>query len=148
MLKSIKHIELRVTRERVAAYLPRMDCAADAAKLARQLIGDSEQEHALVFFLDASNKITGYTLVGKGGQHACIVEPRDVFRTAIHHGAAAVVLAHNHPSQDVTPSIEDLRLTKNLAQCAAMLCIPMHDHVIVTSNDDFYSIRDKTSILG
>ena len=93
--------------------------------------GHSDTECFAVLALDAKNGMRACELVTLGLVDATMVHAREVFRVALRHNAAAVVVAHNHPSGDTTPSAQDLRTTKNLIKAGHVLDIKVLDHVIV-----------------
>jgi DNA repair protein RadC len=84
-----------------------------------------------VALLDAQNRLVRDRIVSEGTLSASLVHPREVFKPAILESAAAVILLHNHPSGDPTPSREDVRLTRQLAECARLLDLRIHDHVVI-----------------
>ena len=113
---------------------PRVLSAPDAvAVLARDLVraADDDKERFWAVLLNAQNHYLMHTLVSVGTQSASLVHPREVLGPALREGAAALVLVHNHPSGDPTPSREDLRLTRQLADAAQLLDLRLHDHVII-----------------
>ena len=103
---------------------------------------DSEKEMCVVILLSSRNHIKGYNLVSLGSMNSSIVEPREVFRPAIIGGAAAIILCHNHPSGDTTPSAEDIRITRKLVEAGKMLDINVLDHIIIGKVRDFTSMRE------
>ena len=106
---------------------------AAVAELARDLLRDhdDDKEHFWTIFLDAKNHYLMHTLVSIGTQSASLVHPREVLGPALREGAASVILVHNHPSGDPTPSREDLRLTRQLADAAGLVDVNLHDHIII-----------------
>jgi DNA repair protein RadC len=110
--------------------LPRLRGAADVyrdfASLARL-----DREAFVVLLLDQKNRVTGVHVVSVGSLNASLVHPREVFKTAILGNAAAVIVLHNHPSGDPTPSREDHEITHRLRLCGDTLGIPLLDHVVV-----------------
>jgi DNA repair protein RadC len=84
-----------------------------------------------VIFLNAQNGYTGHHLVSIGSLSRSIVHPREVLGPALREGAVHLILVHNHPSSDPTPSKEDVQLTRQLVEGARLLEIRLHDHVIV-----------------
>jgi DNA repair protein RadC len=84
-----------------------------------------------IALLDAKNGLLRDRVISEGTLSASLVHPREVFRPAILEPAASVILLHNHPSGDPTPSREDVRLTRQLVECARLLDLAIHDHVIV-----------------
>lgn len=95
------------------------------------LMEDLQKEVFRVVLLDAQNGFLKDVLVSEGTLSASLVHPREVFKPAILESAASLILLHNHPSGDPTPSKEDLRLTRQLAECARLLDLRIHDHLIV-----------------
>ena len=104
-----------------------------AALLAADLLTehDDDKEHVWVVFLNAQNHYLLHTAVSVGTQSASLVHPREVLGPALREGASSLILVHNHPSGNPTPSREDLRLTRQLADGAKLLDIRLHDHVII-----------------
>lgn len=92
---------------------------------------DVAQECFQVLLLDAKNCIVDRVLVSLGLVDASLVHPREVFRAAVQGSAAAVVLVHNHPSGDPTPSAEDVRITRQLVAAGEILDIKVLDHCII-----------------
>lgn len=94
-------------------------------------IGKYLQERFLVFLLDSKMKVIGFFEISKGSLNYSPVHPRDVFSPAIHMCAAGIIVAHNHPSSDTTPSQDDIEVTNRLTEAGKLLGIPLIDHVIV-----------------
>lgn len=103
------------------------------AELAHYLspLASEPQEVAWAIFLDARMRILGYREVGRGSIESCPMDPRQVYSAALLAHAAAVILAHNHPSGDVTPSDDDIKVTARIKAGLETLDIPLLDHVIV-----------------
>lgn len=116
-------------RFRVAVTSP-----ADAAALVVPVMRHLEQEEFRVILLDTKNRVLQIEKVAVGSLNAAGVQPREVFRGAVKHSAAAVILVHNHPSGDPTPSPEDVALTRRLLQAGEILGIEILDHIIVGDN--------------
>jgi DNA repair protein RadC len=102
-------------------------------------------ERFVVVALDARNRPVRRYTVASGSLSTVAVHPREVFGRAIVGHAAAVILAHNHPSGDQTPSPDDERVTERLAACGRILGIPVLDHLII-SRAGYYSFRDAGCI--
>ena len=114
----------------------------------RPLAGNLRQEVFWALLLDTRNRLIGRPQeISRGLLDTSLVHPREVFATAISHAAAAVILAHNHPSGDPTPSVEDLRVTRQLVEASRILGIRVLDHVIVGRETDqrpgHLSLREK-----
>jgi len=106
---------------------------AAVGRLAEDLLGaaDDDREHFWVVLLNAQNHYLMHTEVSAGSQSASIVHPREVLGPAIREGAAHLVIVHNHPSGDPTPSKEDIHLTRQLVEGARLLGIRLHDHIVI-----------------
>jgi DNA repair protein RadC len=90
-----------------------------------------DREHFFVVLLDGRNRVQGEVHVSEGTLTAALVHPREVFAPAIRAAAAAIILVHNHPSGDATPSPEDVAITERLRQVGELIGIRVLDHVIV-----------------
>jgi DNA repair protein RadC len=134
-LRRYRRREIRYTVVRDAAQdaYREIGCPQAAAALAAELVArhDDDREHFWVIFLNARNHYQGHHEVAMGGLTACMVEPREVLGPGLREGAAHLIVVHNHPSSDPTPSGEDIRLTATLAEGATLLGLRLHDHVIV-----------------
>ena len=108
-----------------------LDSPAEAAKAARRYLAGRGREHFVVLLLDARYRVMKVAPVSVGSLQMSVVHPRETFREAISAGAAALIVAHNHPSGDPTPSPEDLDLTRRLVEAGRLLGIPVLDHLIV-----------------
>ena len=102
----------------------------DVAALCAE-IGQFSQEAFIVLDVNAKNNVIDKRLVTLGIADASLVHPREVFRGAIQSAAAAVICCHGHPSGDVTPSAEDIRITRQLVDAGRILDIRVLDHVII-----------------
>ncbi len=121
----------------------------EAARLFRRHVPDADQESFWMFALDVKHRLRRPPIeISKGILDACLVHPREVFREAIRACSAAIVIAHNHPSGDPTPSNEDIRLTRKLVEVGRIMEIDVLDHVILGRRvegqaKDFLSLRES-----
>ena len=104
-------------------------------------IRDNKKEHFVVLFLDARNQEMKREIISIGSLTANFVHPREVFEPAVRYLAAQIIIAHNHPSGDPSPSQEDSEITKQLVDAGKLLGIELKDHVIV-SKTNFFSFAD------
>jgi DNA repair protein RadC len=111
-------------------------------KAIRASIKDKAKEHFKLILLNPRNKIIGISTISIGTLNASLVHPREVFKDAIMHTAASVVLAHNHPSGDPEPSEDDITITKRLIEAGKILGVEVIDHIIVGKNG-FFSFKEK-----
>jgi DNA repair protein RadC len=102
----------------------------------------AKREHFVVLLLNARHEVEGVETISIGSLNASIVHPREVFIPAVSNSAAAIVLAHNHPSSDPEPSEEDLSITKRLVQAGELLGIAVLDHVIIAGRG-IVSLRER-----
>jgi DNA repair protein RadC len=109
---------------------PNISRAAEAANLLAYLRSE-KREHVVLLILDSKNNLIKTSTIHIGTLTMSIVGPREVFREAVREGASSIIIAHNHPSGDPTPSEEDVAITKKLVEIGTMLDIPLLDHIIV-----------------
>lgn len=100
-----------------------------------------EKEVLVAFYLDSKNKIISREIVSIGTLNSTVTHPREIFRTAISRNANAIIIAHNHPSGSVEPSIEDIKVTEKLKNAGDIIGIKLLDHVIVFQ-DRYYSFTE------
>ncbi|MCX6767438.1 MAG: DNA repair protein RadC [Candidatus Micrarchaeota archaeon] len=113
----------------------------DAAKIVESSLRGLSREHLKVLFLNSRNRLMGEETLFVGSLDSNAFSAREIFKTALDRGAAAIVLAHNHPSGDSSPSDEDVESTKNLALAGKLLGVQVLDHVII-GGDGFYSMKE------
>ena len=134
--------ERQVLREDAPAYLDgkRYTSAPQVASLFADLAQEAK-EHFLCLHLDGKNRILCMDRVSTGSLNQSIVHPREVFKTAILSSAAALILVHNHPTGDTTPSAEDREVTGRLVEVGQLVGIRVLDHVIV--GDGYFSFAES-----
>jgi DNA repair protein RadC len=106
----------------------------DVAHLLMPELRDVKKEHLKSLLLDAKNRVLKVVTVSIGILDSSLVHPREVFKDAILASAASLIVAHNHPSGDPTPSLEDKRITQRLAETGQIIGIELLDHVIIGDN--------------
>jgi len=90
-----------------------------------------DHEEVWLLMVDGRNRLVASRRVAQGGLHGCALTPRDVLRPAVRESASAIVLVHNHPSGDPSPSPEDVAMTRAVSKAGEVVAIPLLDHVIV-----------------
>lgn len=110
----------------------RLGTSKEVAAYAAQRLSPLDHEEMWVVALDGQNGVRAFRRVAQGGLHGCSVAARDILRTALHEAASAMVLVHNHPSGDPTPSVEDIAMTRVVAEAADLVGIALVDHVVVS----------------
>lgn len=124
---------------------PSVRCPSDVAKFLRSIAPNNSQEHFIAIYLDAAHSPIGYSVVSTGLLTSCPVHPREVYQRAILLGAYSVIIAHNHPSDDPTPSADDRHITKQLSDAGKVLGVRVLDHVVFCDTG-YYSFQKAGEI--
>ncbi len=114
---------------------------AECGALMVKLLQDQPGEVFAILCLSTKHRVIAYHEVSRGTLDATLVHPREVFKAALLANAAAIVLCHNHPSGDATPSTDDIQLTRRLVEAGALLGVEVLDHIIV-GDARYYSIKE------
>ncbi|NJN02541.1 MAG: DNA repair protein RadC [Leptolyngbyaceae cyanobacterium SL_1_1] len=120
------------------------DPAIAAAALSHDLMWQTQERFAVVF-LDIKHRLLGTQVLTIGSATETLAPPRDIFREIIRQGATRAIVAHNHPSGSLEPSLEDITLTRQLLKAADILGVPLLDHLIL-GNGDYRSLRQTTNL--
>ena len=123
----------------------RIGCADDAWRLLAPRLEGLDRERFVAVLLNRKHAVLGVEVVAIGTLDATLVHPREVFKPAIRRSAAAVLLAHNHPSGDPTPSAEDHALTRRLLDAAEVLGLEVLDHLVIGAAR-YVSLRETTAL--
>lgn len=141
--KRVNIISLKVVREKSFLYPERrITSPKDAYNLVKRFLVEVDREYFLVVCLDTKNQPTAINICHVGSLNASIVHPREVLKPAILSNSASIIVAHNHPSSDPTPSREDIEVTKRLSEAGKIIGIDLLDHIIV-GIDRFISLKEK-----
>jgi len=136
-------VRTSLIRETPVKDWPSTASSRDTYELAKRLIPeDADKEYCYALYLDGKHHVMAATCVSVGTMTASLVHPREVFRPAIALGAVAVILVHNHPSGDQTPSPEDVEITQRMAQVGHFVGIRLLDHVVI-GEDGFASLLER-----
>jgi DNA repair protein RadC len=106
----------------------------DCEKLVREYLDNIDREAFIVIALDTKNQPMAIQTVSIGTLNSSLVHPREVFKMAILSNAASIILSHNHPSGNSSPSNEDIAITKRLSECGDIFGIKVLDHIIIGDN--------------
>ena len=104
---------------------------------------DADQEHFTIMFLDNGLNIRGIKTVFSGGIAESTIDYRVIFRLALLSSCTSLIIAHNHPSGNCTPSIEDHNVTNAIKDIGKFHNIPLKDHIVLGSNNEFYSYLEN-----
>ena len=109
--------------------------------------GQPDREQFCIILLNSKNEIIGLNIVSTGNLSSAPVHPREVLKPAILSNASAMILCHNHPSGDLSPSPEDIAITARIVQASEIMGIQVHEHLIISMQDDtYYSFADNSLI--
>jgi DNA repair protein RadC len=121
---------------------PMVASSVNAVDLLRPKLQDLPHEEFWLLLLDRGNRLIHTARVSTGGMHGTVADPKLIFKLALEYRASCIILAHNHPSGQLRPSEEDIRLTKKLVEGGRFLDIAVQDHVIVC-DQGYYSFADQ-----
>ncbi len=136
-------------RRRAAEPLERKTITTSkmAYEYAQTLVADSIYESFYIILLTRSNKVIKSVLIGEGGTAGTFVDPKRIFKTALDNNANSIILCHNHPSGNVKPSEQDIKLTRKLKKIGDIFDLPVLDHIIV-GDDNYYSFADENMLTA
>ncbi|MCX2450881.1 DNA repair protein RadC [Pedobacter sp. PLR] len=134
-------LELGRRRKPGTTEMVRILSAHDCHRELSPVLTDLPHEEFWILLLNRANQVITKHQVSKGGLTGTVADPKVIFKIALEHNAAYVVLAHNHPSGNLKPSPEDLLLTRNLVSAGKLLDLHILDHLIIT-NKSFFSFND------
>jgi DNA repair protein RadC len=147
MIKAAMELAQRLTRESVGES-PLVTTPEQAAAVLRERARVLQHEVFWALMLDTKNRLIGEPKqISQGTLNSSLVHPRELFKKAVEHSCAAMILAHNHPSGDPTPSSEDIKVTKQLISAGEVMGIKVLDHIILGhrkhhNSTDFLSLRE------
>ena len=124
----------------------KLSTSVDCCRVLRRvhcLEGNEMQEFFYVLFLNRANKPTGYYFASMGGVTGTVADPRLIIKAAALANCTSIVLCHNHPSGNLTPSRADEELTQRIKHAASFFDIKLLDHVILNEDAEYYSFADN-----
>lgn len=139
----------RLVREKEVAGFYHIPAAIGSPQCAFDTIieltrADEEtQEIFGVISMNIKNRVIGCEIIHKGAMNSAIVHPRDVFKMALMKGAAHIMVFHNHPSGDPTPSPQDIEVTKRLVDAGEIIGVHLTDHIIVGDDGNYVSLMER-----
>jgi len=141
--KRINIVSIKLVRESSMLYKDRkISSPEDAWALFKQYLNGADREHFVVMALDTKNQPTAIQTCHIGSLNSSMAHPREIMKVAILSNAASLILGHNHPSNDPSPSQEDVQVTKRIVEAGQLLGIDVLDHIIVC-DDSFVSLKEK-----
>lgn len=141
--KRVEIVSIKLVKESSMLYSKRkVTSPYDAAELLRDFIENSDREMLLVCCLDTKNQPNYISVVSIGTLNSSLVHPREVFKTAILGNSASIIIAHNHPSGDISPSSEDINITNRLKEAGKIMGIDLIDHIII-GDRSYTSLKER-----
>ena len=135
--------EVETQPERTGADLPSIGTPHDVYDLLGPEMSALAQEQLRVLLVNIKNQVVGQRVIYQGNDHSSVVRPAEVLRPAVVAAVPQIIIAHNHPSADPTPSSQDIAVTKELAQAAELLGVTLLDHVVIGGPDGAVSLKDR-----
>jgi DNA repair protein RadC len=129
-------------RSAVQQERPRLSTSAQVHEEVRSMLADLPHEEFWLVLMDRGLRLIETLAVSRGGIHGTVADPKVIFRKALERGASCMVLCHNHPSGQLRPSEEDIKLTRKLVEGGRLMDILVQDHLIVTDRG-YYSFADN-----
>ena len=134
--------EVETQPERPTGDLPSINCPEDVRRLLGPEMAPLAQEQLRVLLLNTKNQVLGQRVVYQGNVNSSMIRPAEVLRPAVIEAVPSIIISHNHPSQDPTPSPEDAAITRELAQAGKLLGIELLDHVVI-GGEKFVSLKER-----
>ena len=134
--------EVETKPERPKGDLPVINCPEDVRRLLGPEMAPLAQEQLRVLLLNTKNEVVGQRVVYQGNVNSSIVRPAEVLRPAVVESVPSIIVSHNHPSGDPTPSPEDVAITKELAAAGKLLGVELLDHIVI-GGDRSVSLKER-----
>jgi DNA repair protein RadC len=144
-IKLFQAISERYAREKLPKKIP-LTSPQVVVNYLREKLGREKKEHFVILLLDSHNNLFSIKDISIGILNSSLVHPREVFEPAVRNLAAYIIIAHNHPSGDPTPSEDDVEITKDLIATGKILGIEILDHIIIAKLE-YFSFKEKSLIL-
>ena len=141
--KRISIVSIKMVRESSVLYdIRKISSPNDVVELGKRFLQEEDREKLIVCCIDTKNQPTAINVVAIGTLNNSLVHPREVFKPAILSNSASIILFHNHPSGDTTPSNEDKLITERIKESGEILGIKLLDHIII-GNNSYKSLKEE-----
>ena len=142
----VEFMRCKLVREKECSYDP-INAPADAAEILLNIgLDEAAEEYVYLLVLNSRGEITAVHEVAHGALSDCTVTSKSVFKRALLNNAASIIIAHNHPSGDPSPSQCDIDITEKMKKAGMLLDIPVVDHIILSSDKTWYSFKANQMI--
>ncbi|MDI6710478.1 MAG: JAB domain-containing protein [Bacillota bacterium] len=140
---SFSWVSVKLVREKPAGYAPAVRTPQDAYEVVRSLgMEENDREVVVAILLGTKNQVNGVHVVSVGTLNSAPVHPREVFKAALLANAAALILVHNHPSGDPTPSRQDLELARQIREAGELLGVSLLDFLVI-GFEEYVSLKEE-----
>ncbi|WP_144459633.1 JAB domain-containing protein [Bacillus pumilus] len=144
--KRVNNVSVKLVRESSILYESKsISSPQDAYELVKSFLEDKDREHFIVASLDTKNQPIAINACHIGSLNAVLVSPREVMKSAILSSAASIIVAHNHPSGDITESREDIEVTRRLVEVGKLMGIAFLDHLLI-GDGKYTNLNEKGCI--
>lgn len=139
----LKIVSVRLVEEQAWRSEAGFSAPKEVAHFLSEKLSQYDRELFCILNMSTKTQVINMNIASIGTVNAALIEPREVFKTAILSNASCIMLAHNHPSGVVNPSREDLQITERLESCGRLLGIPVLDHFIIGQPGEYYSFAEN-----
>ena len=134
--------EVETQPERPRGDLPSINCPEDVRRLLGPEMAPLAQEQLRVLLMNTRNEVVGQRVIYQGNVNSSMIRPAEVLRPAVLEAVPSIIVSHNHPSGDPTPSPEDAAVTRELSQAAKLLGVELLDHIVI-GGERFVSLKER-----
>lgn len=137
--------KLIMIKEQSYIYNKRLSCSIDSIEFINNIIQIQNEPEEVLFLigLDNKNNIIGFIEIGRGTINACQTNCREIFKRALLMNCSKIILTHNHPSGDPTPSIQDYKITNTIKEISKLFEIQLLDHIVIGDTENYSIIADR-----
>lgn len=145
--KALHFVNIRLVKDRTWGEGNVITEYEDAVRFIVENVEDFDREHFISLNLDIKGRVINANIISIGDLTACLVHPREVFKSSILSNASSVIFLHNHPSGDPSPSKEDIEITKRLTKAGYLLGIKVLDHIIIGANKQISLMEEREELF-
>lgn len=142
----LKVVNVRLVKERTIYSAAPVQSPSVAMEVIQGFMSDFDREAAGVLCIDSAGNVLNVHFCSVGALNYCIMDPKQILKAALLSNAASVLVFHNHPSGNVTPSREDVEQTKKLKEACKVMAVNFLDHMILGFNGTFYSFKEHNML--
>lgn len=146
-MKRVNVVSIQLVKEKSVSYeTKKINSPMDAVNILERFMENADRESFMILCLDTKNNVNAINTVSVGTLNSSLVHPREVFKAAILSNSNAIILSHNHPSGNPSPSNEDIEITRRLEEAGNIMGIQVLDHVIMGENGRYVSLKERGAL--